>query len=131
MQGVSGQSYRDPIVWQKAVDLVESVYRATHEWPKDELYGLTNQVRRAVVSIPSNIAEGQGRHNNKEFLRFMSIANGSLHEVETQLVISQRLSYSDETTCNALFSQTTEVGRLLHGLMRRLQSPTPSPSSDY
>jgi len=115
------------------MDLVESVYQATRGWPPDELYGLTNQVRRAAVSIPSNIAEGQGRSNNKEFLRFVCIANGSLHEVETQLLISQRLHYNDEEICSDLLSQASEVGRLLRGLMRHLQPRTSTPplTTDY
>jgi four helix bundle protein len=118
---VSGQCYQDLIAWSKAVDLVEGVYRATRDWPKDELYGLTNQVRRAAVSVPANVAEGQGRNGPKEFLHHLSIANGSLYEVETHLVIAQRLGYIDKATCGALMDQAAEVGRLLHGLMRSLR----------
>jgi four helix bundle protein len=117
---VSGQTYRDLTVWQKAIDLVESVYRTTQGWPKEELYGLTNQVRRAAVSVPSNVAEGQGRHSPKEFLHHLSIAEGSLHEVETHLLISYRLRYIDEASCDALMYRTAKVGRLLHGLVRHL-----------
>ena len=116
--GVSIRSYRDLFAWQKAMDLVEAVCRATDGWPKKELYGLTSQVCRAAVSVPSNIAEGQGRHSTKEFLHHLPIANGSLHEVETQLLIAQRLGYLKEPTCESLLSQAAEVGRLLHGLVR-------------
>jgi four helix bundle protein len=85
--------YKDLIVWQKAMDLTEMVYQATKAFPREELYGLTNQVRRAAVSIPSNIAEGQARQSTAEFRNFLSLARGSLAEVETQLMIAQRLGY--------------------------------------
>jgi four helix bundle protein len=123
---VGGENYRDLIAWQKAMDLVEGVYRATRSWPKEELYGLTNQVRRAAVSVPANVAEGQGRRSSQEFLHHVSIAHGSLREVETHLLISRRLGYSDEATCEAVMLQTAEVGRLLNGLMRRLRAPSPA-----
>ena len=131
---MSGQSYKDLLAWQKAIDLVEEVYRATRGWPQDELFGLTNQVRRAVVSIPSNVAEGQGRHNHKEFLRYVQISNSSLNEVETQLLIAKRLEYIDEEAYRTLTSQADDVGRLLHGLMRSLRSrlsQSPNPPADY
>lgn len=82
------QSYRDLIVWQKAMDLVKLVYDLTDKFPKEELFGLTIQIRKAVVSVPSNIAEGQGRSSTKEFLRHLSIAYGSLMETETQNLIA-------------------------------------------
>ncbi|HET8666767.1 MAG TPA: four helix bundle protein [Terriglobales bacterium] len=87
-------SYRDLLVWQKAVDLVTEIYRLTRQYPKDELYGITGQLRRAAVSIPSNIAEGQARLSTGEFRQFLGNAN-SLAEVETQLVISGKLDYMD------------------------------------
>jgi len=117
---MSIQGYRDLIVWQRAMDLVETVYRVTRAWPKDELYGLTNQMRRAVVSIPANIAEGQGRTGAKELAHHLSIANGSLCEVETFVLISHRLGYSDERACQQLMAQTTEVAKLVGGLLRSL-----------
>src|SRR5581483_11908401 len=103
------------------MDLVENVYRASHSWPAEESYGLTNQTRRAAVSIPANIAEGQVRDSAKEFQHHLSIAKGSLHEVETHLLIAQRLSYVDALACDALLQQTTEVGRLLYGLRQSLR----------
>ncbi len=115
------QSYRDLIAWQKAMDLVVQTYCVTRGWPRDELYGLTNQVRRASVSVPANIAEGQGRSSTKEFLHHLSIAHGSLREVETHLLISQRLGYTDEPACNVVLGQASEVGRILQGLMKSLQ----------
>ena len=83
--------YSDLIVWQKAMDLVVHVYEVTESFPQREVFGLTNQVRRAAVSIPSNIAEGQGRGTTKDFLHFLAIARGSLQEVETQLLLAYRL----------------------------------------
>ncbi|MDP9375361.1 MAG: four helix bundle protein [Chloroflexota bacterium] len=105
------------------MDLVADVYRVTRRWPQEELYGLTSQARRAVASIPSNVAEGQGRTGTREFLHHLSIANGSLREVETHLLIAVRLKYLDESTCEALLRQAAEVGRLLLGLMRSLRPP--------
>jgi four helix bundle protein len=117
------QNYRDLFAWQKAMDLVECVYRATRDWPKEEMYGLTNQVRRAVVSVPANMAEGQGRNSTREFVRYLSIAMGSLYEVETHISIAQRLQYMDAHTCDELLTQTAEVARITHGLSRRLREP--------
>lgn len=86
------KNYRGLIAWQKAMDLVEEVYRATREFPREEVFALSGQLRRAVVSIPSNVAEGQGRWSTKEFLHHLSISYGSLREVETQVLIAYRLS---------------------------------------
>jgi four helix bundle protein len=110
------RNYRDLILWQKAMDLVELVYRITIHFPQDELYGLRSQIRRAAVSIPSNIAEGEGRHSTGDFLRFLAIANGSRREVETQTIISQRLGYITEQECTNVLALASEVGRLRQGL---------------
>jgi four helix bundle protein len=126
---MSRQSYRDLIAWQKAMDLVEGVYRATYGWPKEDLYGLSNQVRRAAVSVPANVAEGQGRDSAKDFLRHVAIADGSLHEIETLLLVAQRLDYFDASTCETLLRQAAEVGRLLHGLKRALRVSDNAPSA--
>jgi four helix bundle protein len=115
------RNYADLIAWQKAMDLVEGVYKATVSFPREEVYGLTSQVRRAVVSIPSNIAEGQGRRTDPEFLHFLSIAHGSLREVETQILIAERLHYLSSDVRCALLTQAAEVGRLLNGLMNSLK----------
>ena len=120
---MSVQGYRDLAVWQKAMDLVEAVYRATQHWPREEVYGLTNQARRAAVSVPANIAEGQGRRGATEMLHHLSIADGSLHELETHLLIAQRLRYLDGATATILLAQTAEVGRILGGLMRGMREP--------
>jgi four helix bundle protein len=114
------QSFRDLTAWQKAMDLVELVYGATRDWPKEEIYGLTSQVRRAAVSVPSNIAEGQGRNSTKEFLRHLRIAYGSLCELETQLLVAQRLDYLNSETTKHLLINAAEVGRLVNGLTRYL-----------
>ena len=87
------QSFKDLIVWQKAIILVEEVYHLLRNLPNDERYALSDQIRRSVVSIPSNIAEGRGRNSEKEFVRFLNIANGSAYELETQLILCQRLGY--------------------------------------
>jgi four helix bundle protein len=92
---VSIRDFTELLVWQRAMDLVELVYCVTRGFPKEELYGLTNQFRRAATSVPCNIAEGHGRQTTKEYLQFLSYARGSLKEVETQVYISQRLGYID------------------------------------
>jgi four helix bundle protein len=112
--------YRELIVWQKAVTFVELIYRATENFPSKEIYALTSQIRRAAISIPSNIAEGQGRSTTRDFLHFLSIAQGSLMEVETQITIAQRLGYIETPQETALLESTAEIGRLLNGLSNSL-----------
>jgi four helix bundle protein len=102
------------------MDLCEAVYRTTKALPKEEQYGLTIQMRRAAVSIPSNIAEGQGRGTDKEWSRFLNIAYGSLRELETQLMIAKRLDYITQSTLDNLLTLAGEVGRLINGLRRSL-----------
>ena len=116
------KSYQELIVWQKAMDLVIAIYQATRTLPREEMFGLTSQMRRAAVSIPSNIAEGQGRHTTKEFLNHLSMAYGSLNELETQLLIAKRLELLDEDQANRILVQMAEVGRLLNALSNALQS---------
>jgi four helix bundle protein len=117
------RSYQDLNAWQKAMELVELVYTATRGWPKEEMYGLTNQIRRAVVSVPSNIAEGQGYGPSKDFLRHLRIARGSLLEVETQALIAQRLGYLQADSAERILSSTAEVSRLISGLARSVVIP--------
>jgi len=112
------------IVWQKAMDLVTSIYNLTKRFPKDETYGLTNQMRRAAVSIPSNIAEGQGRDSTKEFLHHLSIAYGSLMEVETQILIAENLNYLNKDETKVILNNAAEIGRLINGLSRSLKINT-------
>lgn len=125
------RSYRDLEVWQRAIDLVEVVYQLTDSFPKHETYGLRAQMRRAAVSIPSNIAEGHGRSGAREYLHHLSIANGSLMELETQVVVSRRLGYLSSESETHLIARSGEVGRMAAGLIRALQrrvkkSPTPA-----
>lgn len=103
------KDYRELIVWQKTMDFMEYIYRATSKFPKEELYGLVSQMRRAAVSIPSNIAEGQARNTTRDFLHFLAIAYGSLKEVETQVLISERLDYINKQQSNNLVQFTTEI----------------------
>lgn len=112
--------YTDLVAWQRAMDLVMLVYEATEGFPPRERFGLTNQLRRAAVSVPSNIAEGRGRDTTRDFLRCLSIAFGSLQEVETQLFIAQRLDYLEQRFQPGLFELTNEVARLINGLRNSL-----------
>jgi len=102
------------------MSLVEEVYRVSRSFPREEIYGLTSQLRRAAVSIPSNVAEGQGRRTTADFLRHLSIAYGSLLELETQVLIAARLSYLTREKCQDIMKLAAEVGRLLNGLMSSL-----------
>jgi four helix bundle protein len=116
------RNYRDLIAWQKAMDLVVLFYTASAKFPKQELYGLTSQARRAAISVPSNIAEGQGRRSTQEFLHFLSVARGSVCELETQTLIAQRLNYLDEKLTAEVMVLAAEVGRLLNGLSNSLST---------
>ena len=111
------QYYKDLVAWQKAVLLVTEIYRVTKKFPKDELFGLTSQVRRAAVSIPSNIAEGQGQLSKGDFRRFLGHARGSLLELETQILIAQNLDYLTKDEVSQLSYLISEVGRILNGLI--------------
>jgi four helix bundle protein len=111
--------YNDLIAWQKAMDLVEQIYMITRSFPKEELYGLTSQLRRAAVSIPSNIAEGHCRNGRREFVHHLSIALGSFGEVETQVIVAQRLGYLADSS--STLELASETGRILVGLMHSLE----------
>jgi four helix bundle protein len=115
------QNYRQLIAWQKAMELVRLVYDLTRKFPKEELFGLTLQIRKAVVSVPSNIAEGQGRNSTKEFLRHLSISYGSLMETETQTLIAEMQIYINEDESRLVMEKSAEVGRLLNGLVNSLE----------
>lgn len=116
-----GHSHRELIVWQKAIALVTQVYRATQNFPRQETYGLTSQIRRSAVSVASNIAEGQGRLSKREFHYFLGVARGSLLEMETQVVIAENLGYLLRTEAKQLTCASGEVSRLLHGLMQAIR----------
>jgi four helix bundle protein len=114
-------SYEDLVAWQRAMELVDAVYQATSRWPSDERFGLTSQIRRAVVSIAANIAEGQGRNGRREFSHHLGIANGSVCEVETMIRIATRQGYQSPDVETAMLATAREVSRLVNGLIRALQ----------
>jgi four helix bundle protein len=116
------QSYRDLVAWNKAMELVTEIYRVTYRFPKEELFGLMSQLRRAAVSIPSNIAEGKGRLSKGEFRQFLGNARGSLAELETQILIAQNLDYLDEAETNRLLAMVEEVGKVLNGLLSAVKN---------
>jgi len=115
-----GKSYRELVAWQKAMDLVTAIYRLTSAFPREEIYGLVSQMRRAAVSVPSNIAEGQGRHGVAEFRHFLRQACGSLMELETQAIIAERLGYADAKATAQILDSAAEVGKILNGLLHSL-----------
>ena len=115
------KSYRDLIVWQKSMRLVTRIYLITKELPKNELYGLTSQIRRSSISLPSNIAEGYGRNSTNDYIRFLQIACGSLYEVQTQLEICRNLEYLSKELFNEIYEQSREIERMLNSLIRKLK----------
>lgn len=122
---MSVQSYRDLVAWQKAIELAKTIYRVTEPFPRAETYGLTAQLRRAAVSIPSNIAEGQGRQSTGEFVQFLGTARGSLFEVETQIVLARDFGFLSEETSERILAESTELARVLQGLIASLTKPRP------
>ncbi len=114
-------SFRDLLAWQKAMVLVTEVYRVTDSFPSREMYGLTNQVRRSAVSVPSNIAEGKGRLSKREFVQFLATARGSLCEMQTQLEIARNLGYLEAEIFQHLDAQSREVGRIINGLIKAVR----------
>ncbi|CAB4325411.1 four helix bundle protein [Brucella sp. 6810] len=113
-------SYRDLVVWQQAMDLVTEIYKLTVGWPKEEIYGLTSQVRRAAISVPANIAEGFGRENRGSYQQFLRIAQGSLKEMETHLLIAESLGFMQDETIKSILVKSESVGKLLRLLIRKL-----------
>jgi len=116
------RSYRDLVAWQEAIQLAKIVYQLSAMFPRDELYGLTSQIRRATVSVPSNIAEGHGRAATGDYLRFLSIALGSLAEVETQLCLAVELSFCAQENIDQALNAAETLGRRLHALQRSLKT---------
>lgn len=110
------------IVWQKSHELVLEVYEITKDFPKDEMFGLTSQIRRAATSVPSNIVEGKARGSNKEYKRFLLIARGSLEELKYQLLLAKDLHYIDDTKYTELLRSSDDIGKLLNGLINKLGS---------
>jgi four helix bundle protein len=118
-------TYKDLEVWQAAMELAVQVYRLTAVFPQEEKYGLTSQLRRAAVSVPSNIAEGKGRSSDKELIQFLCHSRGSLFEIETQLAIGERLGYSPTKDCDVVRNETARIGQMLSGLIRSVH-PAPA-----
>lgn len=119
---MAGNSYRDLEVWQRAMDLVVACYRLTRTFPSSELHGLTGQLQRAAVSVPANIAEGQARQHTKEFLHHLSIANGSLAELETHIQIAERLGYIKGPVIQRTLLLSDQIARMIMGLRKFLKS---------
>jgi four helix bundle protein len=115
------QSYRDLVVWQKAMDLAESCYIETRQFPNSEMYGLTGQIRRASSSVAANIAEGNGRENTGSYIQFLRMAQGSLKERETHLLLSRRVDLLEDRPAESLLEQCETVGKMLRAMIRSLQ----------
>jgi four helix bundle protein len=123
---MAGKSYRDLDVWREAMDFVVECYRMTRTFPKSEVYGLTSQLQRAAVSTPANIAEGQGRQHDKEFLQHLAIAYGSLAEAETHIQIARRLEYIDGERESMMLERAARIGRMLNGLRKSIEEKVAS-----
>jgi four helix bundle protein len=115
------RSHRDLLVWQKAMDVAVSTYELTRRYPRDELFGLTSQSRRAASSVAANIAEGYGRATRQTYVNFLRIARGSLKELETHLVLAQRVGLAPPERVGGLLDQTDELSRMLHGLISKVR----------
>lgn len=116
------QSFKELIVWQKAIQLVEEVYKLLNYLPNNERYAFSDQIRRSVVSIPSNIAEGRGRNSEREFIYYLNIANGSAYELQTQLIICQRLGYLKEEQLVTAYELCDEICRILNVMIKKLKA---------
>lgn len=118
------KSHRDLIVWQKAMDLAEDVYRVTSGFPREELYRMTSQLTRAAISVPANIAEGHARGTRRDYANFLAIAKGSLMETETFLMLADRLGYSKQNPIDRTMSLVTEVSKMITAIRSKLQAPS-------
>ena len=116
------KNYKDLDIWKRSIKLVEDIYRVTKSFPREELYGLTSQIRRAAVSIPSNIAEGFTRFHNKEYKQFLYIALGSCSELSTQIIIASRLKYFDNNKIEQLLNEIDEICRMTMSLIKKINS---------
>jgi four helix bundle protein len=114
------KTYRDLVVWQKSMTIVTEIYKLSQSFPKNEAYGLTSQMRRCAVSIPSNIAEGYGRNSSSDYVRFLRVAAGSLYELQTQIEIACNLEYLKKTDFAKLYESSREIERMLSSLSRKL-----------
>jgi four helix bundle protein len=114
--------FRKLLIWQKSMTLITKIYFSTNKFPKEEIFGLTSQIRRSSISIPSNIAEGYGRESNKDFLRFLNISVGSLFEMQTQLEIAKNIAYLNEEEFNNLYEDSREVERMLVSFIKKIKN---------
>ncbi len=121
MERQTRRDFRDLVLWQKAMELAAEAHRTTLKLPRHELFGMAAQVRRAAVSVPSNIAEGSGRRTTREFIAFLRIARGSLSELRTQLLLAEKIGYLSETDLSSATGLSDEVGRLLNAVIRGLR----------
>ncbi|MCD9854098.1 four helix bundle protein [Epilithonimonas sp. JDS] len=118
--------FKELIVWQKSINLVTEIYRITEKFPSNEIYGLTSQLRRASVSVPSNIAEGNTRRSKADYLQFLRIARGSCSEIETQIIISKNLGFIDDTIFETLNFNIIEISKMINGLINSLKDANPT-----
>lgn len=116
------KTFRDLLVWQKAINFVSIIYKSTKTFPKEEIYGLTSQMKRSAISIPSNIAEGYGRKSRKDYLRFLQIAMGSIFEIQTQLEISKNLEFIQEESFTELYEDSREIERMLSSMITKISN---------
>ena len=116
------QTYKELLIWQKGMELAETVYKITADFPTSEVYALTNQIRRSAVSVPSNVAEGYGRKSNASFAQYLRIARGSLYEMETQLILANRINYiKNDKLLDVAFTMIEEEGKMLNTFLKRLE----------
>ncbi len=116
------ESFKDLIVWQKGIELVNEIYKVTKPFPKEEMYGLSSQIRRAAISIPANIAEGWGRGTTKNYIQFLEISRGSLFELNTLIIISYKQEYLNREICDEIENKLNETGRMLNALITTLEN---------
>ncbi|WP_159799297.1 four helix bundle protein [Flavobacterium sp. MK4S-17] len=114
------KGYKDLLIWQKGIELVKAIYKCFESFPKDEIFGLQSQMKRAVISVPSNIAEGWGRNSTKNYIQFLRIARGSLFELETQLIIARELNFLSEVKFNEISGLITEESKMLNAFIRSI-----------
>lgn len=122
MENKKVESFKDLIVWSKGIELVNDIYKVTKNFPKEELYGLTSQIRRAAISISANIAEGWGRGTTKNYIQFLDISKGSLFELDTLIIIANNQDYLNTENCSEIENKINEIGRMLNALITKLEN---------
>ncbi len=122
MENKKVESFKDLIVWQKGIELVNEIYKVTKLFPKEELYGLTSQMRRAAISVPTNVAEGWGRGTTKNYIQFLEISRGSLYELNTLIIISTNQEYLSSVKCAEIENIINEIGRILNAIISKLEN---------